>query len=192
MSLNNLLTRIRAVQSVLSAEGTKVRISQVSVTAMTAEYKQRIFTEGLDSNNTAIGSYSTTPFYQNPNKLVGVPTSALKPEGKTGKTVFASTGKPHKTKYLKTGYRELRELVGRQVEKIDLNFSGSLERSVRVIQEGDVAKLRYTSPKEAEKMEGNEARFSTTISEPTQEELEISRRAARAELQAIFDELDAQ
>jgi hypothetical protein len=189
--LEKLLSRMKAVQEVVAAEGTKVRISQVSAFAIIGEYKQRIFSDGLNSSRGSIGAYSTNAFYVNPLKLTGVPTSGIVPEGKTGKKVFANSGKPHKTKYLKAGYKELRELVGRQSDKVDLNFSGSLERSIQVVQEGNVSYVRYTSEKEAQKMEGNEERFSTKISELTKEEVELGQESARLELQEIFDQIDA-
>jgi len=188
MSLDLLKARIEAVGQIFSAEGTKQRISAAAAFAVVGEYKQRIFTDGLATDGTPIGQYSNKPFYQNPNALIGVPTSGIVPQGRTGKTQF-NNGKPYKTKYLARGYAELRELTGRQSSTVDLNFSGSLERSIQVVQDGGTASIRYTNENEAVKMEGNERRFSRTISEPTEDERETGIRAAQLEVQAILNEI---
>lgn len=188
MSLDFLKARIEAVGQIASSEGTKKRISVAAAFAVIGEYKQRIFTDGLDSSGSPIGQYSTNPFYQNPNALTGVPAGGIVPQGRTGKTQF-NNGKPYKTKYLGRGYAELRELTGRQSNTVDLNFSGSLERSIQVVQEGDAAFIRYTNEFEAVKMTGNEDRFGIVISEPTEDERETGLRAAQLEFQTILNEI---
>jgi hypothetical protein len=189
MNLEFLQARIEAVGQIMSADGTKKRISAAAAFAVIAEYKRRIFTDGIATDGAPIGQYSTRPFYQNPNALVGVPTGGIVPQGRTGKTQF-NNGKPYKTKYLARGYAELRELTGRQSNTVDLNFSGSLERSIQVVQEGNASSIRYTNEFESIKMTGNEERFGRVISEPTEEEREIGVNAASEELRAILNEID--
>lgn len=188
MSLDFLKARIEAVGQILGSEGTRKRISAAAAFAVIGEYKQRIFSDGLATDGSPIGQYSTDPFYQNPNALVGVPTGGIVPQGRTGKTQF-SNGKPYKTKYLGRGYAELRELTGRQSNTVDLNFSGSLERSIQVVQDGAQSFIRYTSEFEADKMTGNETRFGRVISEPTESERETGLRAAQLELETILNEI---
>ena len=187
--LDSLIDRLTLLSEVFRDPETERRMSQAAAIAVIADYKQRIFFEGLDSNNTPIGTYSTNPFYQNPNSLVGVPAN-FKPEGKTGKTVFKSTGQAHKTKYLGNGYSELRQLTGRQNTKVDLNFSGSLNFSVKVEPRGNTFAVTYTDDLSAEIMEGQELRFGKTIHEPTEQEREAGTQAARLELEAILEEID--
>lgn len=187
--MDNIIQRLELLKAVVTAPETAERLSQVSAFAVIAEYKNRIFVEGYTTNGTPIGQYSTKPFYQNPNSLKGVSSAGVKPIGKTGQSRFKN-GKQHKTRYLPQGYKELRELTGRQSEKVDLNFSGSLEKSIKVVQEGERAVIRYTSAKEAEIMEGNETRFGQVIHELSKEENELGLDVAVNELRVILDEID--
>jgi hypothetical protein len=186
--MNNILHRLNALKTIVGLDETARRVSTAAALTMLAKLKQRVFRLGLDSSDNPIGSYSTGPFYQNPTKLVGVPAGGVKPQGKNGLSIFKN-GKPKKTRYLNQGYKELRELVGRQSDYVDLNFSGSLQLSMQVGFRGNVAVFGFTNQEGIDKMEQNEIRFSTTISEPTEEELELSRRAAANELIAIIQEL---
>jgi hypothetical protein len=191
--LIEILDRLELLKEITNDTRTAQRISQVAAFRVIAEYKQRIFTQGLDTFGNQIGSYSTNPFYINPNSptLIGVASSGIKPEGKTGKTVFKS-GKPHKSKYLSEGYSELRQLTGRQNETVDLNFSGSLERSVKVIENANVATVTYTIDSEAEKMIWNETRFGTEIHTVSDEERNAGSEAGQLEFLAILEENDIQ
>jgi len=189
MIFEELNERISAVQELLSTDTVQSRISQVAALRVQAEYKNRVFVEGRTSDGSPIGQYSTKPFYQNPNALIGVSSSGVKPKGKNGRSRFKS-GKPKKTRYLPQGYKELRELTGRQSETVDLNFSGSLERSVRVVQLENQAFVRFTVASEIEKIEANERRFGVDIITASDEEREAGIEAARAELQFILESLD--
>jgi len=189
MILNKLKQRLEIVRAVVTQPETERRLSTVAAFAVIAEYKNRIFVEGLTTDGSQIGQYSTRPFYQNPNALTGVASSGVTPVGKTGKSRFKN-GKAHKTKYLPRGYAELRELTGRQPAKVDLNFSGSLERSIKVIENESGAAISYTNDFEAEKMEGNEIRFGALISEVSEDEKEIGVNAAVEELGFILEEIE--
>jgi hypothetical protein len=189
--MENLFDRLEALKTIIEDEATAKRISQVAAFAVIADYQQRIFNEGLASDNTPIGQYSVNPFYINPNSdaLVGVATSNIKPVGKTGQTVFKN-GKPHKTKYLTRGYAELRENTGRQSAKVDLNFSGSLFISIKVKEVGNVSFVSYTNEELAGIMAAQERRFMKEISTPTEQEREVGLEAARDEFLAILEEID--
>ena len=97
---------------------------------------------------------------------------------------------PYKTKYLTQGYSELRKLTDRQNAYVDLNFSGSVEKSVKVRQEGLNSYVSYTSQKSIDIMEGQEVRFGTDIMPPTEQEIADGQEAAQLELLAILEELD--
>jgi hypothetical protein len=184
-----LSERLEILSEVVNNDNTARRISQVAAIQVIAEYKQRIFLNGLDSSGSAIGQYSVNPFYINPLSLKTVSAGGIKPEGKNGNTVFKN-GNPHKTKYLTQGYRQLRDLTGRQSETVDLNFSGSLFESIKVTESGTVSAITYTNDEMAEIMEGNETRFSKDISTVSNEERELGETAARNELLAILEEID--
>lgn len=188
MSLENLKQRLQILQAVVSDESTAERVSIAAAFAVIPEYKTRIFTDGLTTGGSPIGQYSTNPFYQNPNALIGVAASGITPEGKNGQKVFKN-GKNHKTKYLSGGYSELRQKTGRQNSTVDLNFSGALERSVQVVEESGTAYIRYTNDFEAEKMTANERRFGVDISGVSDDERELGLRAAAIELREILDSI---
>jgi hypothetical protein len=184
-----LSERLEILSEVVNNDNTARRISQVAAIQVIAEYKQRIFLNGLDSSGSAIGQYSVNPFYINPLSLTTVSAGGIKPEGKNGNTVFKN-GNPHKTKYLTQGYRQLRDLTGRQSETVDLNFSGSLFQSIKVTESGLNSAITYTNDEMANIMEFNEDRFSKDISTVSNEERELGETAARNELLAILEEID--
>ncbi len=184
-----LSERLEILSEVVNNDSTARRISQAAAFQVIAEYKQRIFFNGLDSSGSAIGQYSVNPFYINPLSLTTVSAGGIKPEGKNGQTVFKN-GNPHKTKYLTQGYKQLRDLTGRQAETVDLNFSGSLFQSIKVTESGIVSAVTYTNDSMADIMESNETRFGKDISTVSNEERELGETAARNELLAILEEID--
>jgi len=184
-----LSERLEILSEVVNNDNTARRISQVAAFQVIAEYKQRIFFNGLDSSGSAIGQYSVNPFYINPLSLTTVSAGGIKPEGKNGNTVFKN-GNPHKTKYLTQGYRQLRDLTGRQSGTVDLNFSGSLFQSIKVTENASVSAITYTNDEMANIMEFNEERFAKDISTVSETEREMGETAARNELLAILEEID--
>jgi len=181
--------RLEILAQVVNDENTARRISQAAAFQVIAEYKQRIFFNGLDTSDGAIGTYSVNPFYINPLSLTTVSASGIKPQGKNGQSVFKN-GNPHKTKYLTQGYKELRDLTGRQSGTVDLNFSGSLFQSIKVTENASVSAITYTNDEMANIMEFNEDRFAKDISTVSETERELGETAARNELLAILEEID--
>jgi hypothetical protein len=186
----NAIARLKILSEVIANENTARRISQAAAFQVIAEYKQRIFFNGLDSSESPIGQYSVNPFYINPLSLTTVKASGIKPMGKNGQSVFKN-GNPHKTKYLTQGYAELRTLTGRQAETVDLNFSGSLFQSIKVTESGNVSAVTYTNDSMADIMEFNEERFGKDISTVSDNERELGETAAQNELLAILEEIDS-
>jgi hypothetical protein len=184
-----LSERLEILSEVVNNDNTARRISQVAAIQVIAEYKQRIFFNGLDSSGSAIGQYSVNPFYINPLSLTTVSAGGIKPEGKNGDIVFKN-GNAHKTRYLTKGYKELRQLIGANSETVDLNFSGSLFQSIEIVEKGLESVITYSNSDLAEIMEGNETRFSKDISTVSTDERELGETAARNELLAILEEID--
>jgi hypothetical protein len=185
----NAIARLKILSEVIANENTARRISQVAAFQVIAEYKQRIFLNGLDTNGDEIGQYSVNPFYINPLSLTTVSASGVTPEGKNGKKVFKN-GNPHKTRYLTKGYKELRQLTVGNSDKVDLNFGGSLFQSIEVTENGSISAISYTNDELANIMEFQEERFSKIISDVSNEEIELGETAARNELLAILEEID--
>jgi hypothetical protein len=185
----NISERLEILAQVVNDDNTARRISQAAAIQVIAEYKQRIFFLGLDRSGGSIGQYSVNPFYINPLSLTTVSASGIKPQGKNGQSVFKN-GNPHKTKYLTQGYKELRDLTGRQSNTVDLNFSGSLFQSIKVTENGTISAITYTNDEMANIMVFNEDRFAKDISTVSNEEREMGEIAARNELLAILEEID--
>jgi hypothetical protein len=185
----NISERLEILAQVVNDDNTARRISQAAAIQVIAEYKQRIFFLGLDTSGGSIGQYSVNPFYINPLSLTTVSASGIKPQGKNGQSVFKN-GNPHKTKYLTQGYKELRDLTGRQSNTVDLNFSGSLFQSIKVTENASVSAITYTNDEMANIMEFQEERFGKDISTVSTDEREMGETAARNELLAILEEID--
>jgi len=185
----NISERLEILAQVVNDENTARRISQAAAFQVIAEYKQRIFFNGLDTSGSSIGQYSVNPFYINPLSLTTVSAGGVKPQGKNGQSVFKN-GNPHKTKYLTQGYKELRDLTGRQSNTVDLNFSGSLFQSIKVTESGSLSAITYTNDEMANIMVFNEDRFAKDISTVSETEREMGETAARNELLAILEEID--
>jgi len=185
----NISERLEILAQVVNDDNTARRISQAAAIQVIAEYKQRIFFLGLDTSGGSIGQYSVNPFYINPLTLTTVKASGIKTQGKNGQSVFKN-GNPHKTKYLTQGYKELRDLTGRQSNTVDLNFSGSLFQSIKVTESGSVSAITYTNDEMANIMVFNEDRFAKDISTVSTDEREMGETAARNELLAILEEID--
>jgi hypothetical protein len=188
MALENIIERLRALSFIVGSEDTQKRVSLAASIAVLATMKRRIFTDGLATDGSKIGTYSTNPYYQNPNNLIGVAVSGVKPMGKNGLSQFKS-GKQKKTKYLAQGYKELRDLTGRQSNFVDLNFSGSTSGALQFGLRGNVAVVGFVNQEAAEIIQESETRFGLTIIEPSTNERELGARAAQEEIIAILSEI---
>jgi hypothetical protein len=182
MDLKQYIARMQAVKAVIA--NTKFVTENIALVAgkqLEAEFGRRIFLKGLDTNNAAIGKYSTRPLYINPNaRLFDLlpkfkkSKPRLKPIGKTGQTVFKN-GKPHKTAYLAGGYAEFRTKVGRQpsakLQKlggitaggVNLNLTGSMATNLNLNFSKKSVSLGFSSPVEYAKAKANERHFGTVI-----------------------------
>jgi hypothetical protein len=108
---------------------------------------KRIFSMGLKTDMTKIGTYSTKPMYVNPNftpraggftsRSGGKMQGLLPTIGKHGEKYFnaktkirgargTETGEPHRTTYLAGGYKELRNRTGRRIDFVNLQFTNDL------------------------------------------------------------------
>jgi len=110
-----------------------------------ADTRKRIFDDGIDSLGAKIiDGYSTKPFYV-PVKA----SSKIRPKGKDGKGKFKS-GRPKKSRYLPGGYKELKEIVGRQ-KPLELtgqflaDYKFGLRKDEVVLGFGDTVRKTFAS-----------------------------------------------
>lgn len=128
-----------------------------------ADFKQRIFQDGLDADNNQIGNYSTKPIYVSiSGNTSQVRKSSLKPKGKFSSGDFKD-GKKRKSQYMPGGYKEYRAVVGRQNSKVDLFLTGSLRGSIQIGQSGGSTTLGFLNDEQLVIAQGNQDRFGKTI-----------------------------
>lgn len=75
--------------------------------------------------------------------------------------------------YLQHGYKEFREVQGRQTSVRDLNLSGDLMKSYVLGQEDGVVLLGFDSQKQSLKRIGNEERVGAKIFSAQQGEIKV-------------------
>jgi len=182
MDIKDYILRLQAVKKVIADNKTVTEnIALVAGKQLEAEMGRRIFLKGRDATGAAIGTYSITPFYINPNAPLfnllpkfKKSKPRLVPIGKNGDKVFKN-GKPHKTAYLAGGYAEFRKIVGRQpsaklaklgdisASGVNLNLTGSMAANFGLGFSGKRIAIGFTSVREYAKAKGNEQRFKRPI-----------------------------
>lgn len=168
MTLEQYIEKLGRQIKVLEDTDEANYLAAQSVHAMQVE---RIFTNGIASDGTKIGDYSTKDIYINPNN----PNVGIKfpPEGKTGKKVHKN-GDPYKTKYFE-GYKAFRANQGRDSNTVNLDNIGRLKSEYENSLKRDsdnayIAELH--SEDNIDKAIGNQARFNKKIFGLTEEEAE--------------------
>jgi len=147
--------------------------------------KNRIINQGENTQGGKIGQYSTKPMYASkeqfdkksafkPLKKKYVSTDAKAPKTVKGRkvlaTVFTAEGK---TMYLQQGYKELRQIQGKRVDIVNLEYRGDLMRSYQqeVVNTGIIVQgLKHE--KEKKKREGLQKRFGGLLLHPQKKEIE--------------------
>ena len=102
-------------------------------TVMLDSMRQRLFQEWISGNGSKTGSYSTSPMYASKSAFVG---GGFSPQGKnakktaTGKLAKGSKNKKdgaqRKSMYLAGGYKQLRQVQGKETAFVNLQYSGLL------------------------------------------------------------------
>lgn len=117
-----------------------------------SQFKRRIFNDGEASSGAKIGNYSTEPAEFSRRQFV------------KKSTFIGGSDSDDDTMQFEGGYKEFRQLQGRQTAFVDLRLSGSLENSIQLVKDGENAILiAITNEDEAKKARENEKRFSKVI-----------------------------
>lgn len=150
---------------------------------LASQMKKRIFTQGKDANGSIIQSkYSETPTYV--NKDVFVRKGAFTPKGKENKGNFKN-GKERKTMYLPQGYKELRDIQGRQTSFVDWRYSGSLEKSIETMKNNNDVVIAIVDNEESIKRKAIEERTGKDIFTPSVSELEYYENVIAKEIENL-------
>jgi len=207
-NINNLSNYLETLFDTL-AEYSEERVTLIGAVAMEAALKRRIFQDGQASRGTLIGTkYSSnegyfTRDYFTARQSAFVPTAKetlVKETTRVGKNSGISirsvkvskkdTSKINpKTMYVRDGYKGVRELQGRQTQKVDLKLSGSLEQNITNVRSGNKTLLVIKSQTEVKKSEDLEAIYKKPIFAPSYNEQKAAEDAMSKEVAKILTEL---
>jgi hypothetical protein len=207
LSITEFIRRTEALAAVLRTDEVGDRVSIVALNRLAGLHKRRIFVDGKTTDGGKIGKYSTRPYYVNsnpkkqsrpsvqtsgllkppPKPVQLLPKSRLKPLGKNKRSKFKN-GKLKKTRYLPGGYKEFRDRVGRQSDKVDLNLTSATVGSLQIGRKGHRYIYGYTNRRAADIMRGNEKRFNKQIDKVSAAEISALSEAALKEWTTILTE----
>ncbi len=132
------------------------KVLEETAAELERKVRKRIFTDGLDANGNTIGqSYSTRP-------------SVVKKDVFVKQAAF----KGKKTMKLEYGYKELREIQGLETDKVNLDYSGDLKKSLRVERSEKGVVIGVTEKHNLEKVQKLEKKYQTKIFAFTQKEIQ--------------------
>lgn len=184
-----------------------------------ASIKNRILQNGIKSDGTMIGTYSTKPMYVSKKQFVK--QGAFKPKGQRGfkgervvlqrnykvKKVKLKNGriveklvpahkykvekKTPKTMYLESGYHELRTIQGMPVDKVIVNYSGETMLSFQLMANGEMVVIGFTQQRAAIIRKALEKKFKGPIYAPTLNERETYREYVQQRTRAVTVEIAA-
>ena len=207
-NINNLPNYLETLFDTL-AEYSEERVTLVGAVAIEAALKRRIFQDGKNSTGTLISSryssnegwFSRSYFTARQSAFVPVSKkSIVKETTRVGKNSVISIRttkiskkdtrtKVNKTMYVRDGYKGVRELQGRQTQKVDLKLSGSLEQNITNVRSGDKTLLVIKSQTEIKKSEDLEALYKKPIFAPSYTEQKACEDAMSKEVAKILTEL---
>lgn len=146
---------------------------------------ERIFTEGVASNNAKIGSYDTTdPLYVNPKDAPKKFTG----QGKYGDKKHKD-GAAYKTRYF-SSYAAFRQNQGRKTDTVNLDLFGRLKTEYENgLQRGESGAFvsRLTTKESQQKAIGNQYKFKKGIFSLTQDERDLYTDTLAKELNRLLN-----
>lgn len=132
-----------------------------------ATIKNRIQRQGVDSNGAKMSAYSTKPYYAQRNSFVK--RGSFKAGGKS--VNGRKNKKNPRTMFLKDGYKQFREIQGRQTGHRDLTLSGqTMLNYVMGVNDGKVL-LGFDTDRSSKIRKGHEKRNGGNIYYASQDEL---------------------
>lgn len=159
MDLEAYIGRLQA----LAETGSQKAIDSILVpasNALLANIKNRVIREGKNTNEGKIGNYSTKPAYYTKDQFIQ--KSKFKGVGKNGGTKYAD-GQSHRSMYLPQGYKQLRDIQGRETATVNQEYTGSFMKSYEmVVSKGEII-LGLTSQRSKKIKQGLEKKYGKTL-----------------------------
>jgi hypothetical protein len=141
----------------------KVILSVLST--LRAEQITRIFDDGLDANDSPIGSYSTKP--------IRIPAK--------------NQARNTRTTYFEGGYKEYKEAIGFDGNKVNLVNTGQMRDDYSIITvDQNTYGLGFNNDLNSDKADGNEKHFKKEIFAVSPNEDALTDRVFQYELDRIF------
>lgn len=155
---------VKGYDSLINQVNAMLQIDRVMISAMNtvlAAQKKRIFQNGLASNGSIIGKYSTKPIY----------ISKKKQSRNTGKT------------YFKGGYREYKSLTGKATGSVVVRDTDQtmMDLGVHILGGGEYG-IGFNNQHNADKMRWMEEKYKKDISSTTDKEDDLVMKVIEFEL----------
>lgn len=195
------------------------RVIVPAATELLADIKNRIIREGKGTDGNKIGNYSTKPIYATKEQFIqkgkfkGVGKDGfigkrlvsekkykiVKRTLKSGKIeqrlvsenrYRVETKKP-KTMFLEYGYKELRDIQGRETSFINMEYSGSLLLSYSLQANNNEVLIGFISEKSKLIRKANEKRFGAIFSATQEEKERYNKTVAENSLEITTSILNA-
>lgn len=195
--INNASNYLRNIPFLLAK--TVNEAEEVGIKTAEAIIKERVFNEGRKMDGTLIGAYSSKPFYaeksefvvqgafvpsgknakQIINKKSFIPNSSIPESGGVGigrkqKFVDKAKTKERISMYLPGGYAQLRQIQGREIDFVNLQYSGDLNHSIQYSIIQDEATLAIYGSDQVAKKQKIETKYGAPIFSLSQAEREVT------------------
>lgn len=138
-----------------------------SANVMLGSIINRNVNEGLNTDGSKRGGYSTKPMYASRSQFI---TKSFSPQGKGGKKV-KDNGQPYKTEYLPQGYQQLRQKQGREIAFKNYEYTGDMFLAFGLAPAENEVQIGFRTEKASIKRKSLEKRFGITF-KPSQGEID--------------------
>lgn len=167
MEIQDYIKKINAIKNALPERLHDSVYPEIAETT-TRNLKNRIFSKGLDSNESEIGSYSEKPTTVTAKQFVK-------------KASFTPTSNGGKSMKLKGGYKELKQIQSLKSEYVNLVYSGDLRKSVDFDIDNNGFTIGFTDKENAIKAKDLEDKYGKVIFQLSENErLKLNKNIASA------------
>ena len=153
-------------------------------TVMLDSMRQRLFQEGISGDGGKTGSYSTTPMYASKSAFVG---GGFSPQGKNAKKTSSGKlakgsknkkdGAQRKSMYLVGGYKQLRQVQGKETAFVNLQYSGLLFTDFsKLAVEKDTVVSKVGTKESSDKLKWLSDKYGKDTFKHTKEEREFFKK----------------
>lgn len=144
---------------------------------MLASIINRNVNEGLNTDGTKRGGYSTKPMYASKSQFI---TKSFTPQGKGGKRI-KDNGQPYKTMFLPRGYEQLRQIQGREIAFKNYEYTGDTMLAFGLAPAENAVNIGFRTQKASIIRKSLEKRFGVAF-KPSQREIDEYKKGVTEDL----------